>query len=321
MKKFSLQSSPLGNVEAFRIVRNDCSFLEILSGFGAGLNAWQIFPEKNLDEPLELLDGYRDEEIFWETNADVSAGVRLCPWPGRTNNANWNWNGKNYALESNVSWASHALHGLSHTKPWRFIAFESDEASAELTLGFDWAGNHPGFPFPFHAETKFIFTGESFTVKTKTKNVGQNPMPYAEGFHPYFMLDEKVERLSLELSANEKVLVDSFDIPTGAREENFLFEKNSKLGKRFINDCFALKNPEAITSSFLRSSRFTLRIWQKTEPLGYRFIQVYTPNNGKSIAIEPMTHEPDVLNHHRDLTILEKGGELELEWGAEWLSN
>ena len=29
-----------------------------------------------------------------------------------------------------------------------------------------------------------------------------------------------------------------------------------------------------------------------------------------------MTHEPDVLNHHRELTVLQPGETLELEWGA-----
>ena len=99
---FSLHSTPLGSVQRFTIRKHDGAELEILIGWGAGLNAWKI-PTKENNSLLELLYGYRDEETFQKIQNDTSAGVRLAPWPGRTNNALWNWKGITYKLDNNVS--------------------------------------------------------------------------------------------------------------------------------------------------------------------------------------------------------------------------
>lgn len=313
MTKFSLISRPLGTVERLVIAREDGAELEILTGWGAGLNAWRV-PVAN--GTRELLFGYRDEKTFRETQADTSAGERLSPWPGRTNNAVWQWNGNSYKLDNNVTWAKHSLHGLTHTKKWSLVSFESDEASATLKVAYDWTGNHAGFPFPFRAETAFTFTGESVTVKSYTKNVGQNAMPYAEGWHPYFMLGQKVDTLTLSTPESERLLLDSTDIPTGERVAETRFEGKAALGDTFINDCFALKGNFESASTVLASEKESITISQKSDAKGFRQLVVYTPPDRNSIAIEPMTSEPDVLNHHREMIVLNAGEELNLEWSA-----
>ena len=55
---FSLHSTPLGSVQRFTIRKHDGAELEILIGWGAGLNAWKI-PTKENNALLELLYGYR----------------------------------------------------------------------------------------------------------------------------------------------------------------------------------------------------------------------------------------------------------------------
>ncbi|MEE1067097.1 MAG: hypothetical protein UH678_01200, partial [Fibrobacteraceae bacterium] len=87
-------------------------------------------------------------------------------------------------------------------------------------------------------------------------------------------------------------------------------------GDTFINDCFAIQNLVEKSETFLKSSSATLSVWQNSNAKEYRFIQIYTAPDRESIAIEPMTHEPDVLNHHRELTVLQPSETLELEWGA-----
>ncbi len=333
MKQFKLLSKPLGSVERLVIECSDGCALEILLGWGAGLNAWRIPINEAKTDFRELLYGYRDEETFWQIQADTSAGERLAPWPGRTNNAVWQWKNRQFQLENNVSWAKHALHGLLHTKRWKFLDFKSDAEKAELRVGYDWTGNHPGFPFPFRAETTFVFTGESFAVKSLTKNTGSETMPYAEGWHPYFSLGAPIDACSLKLPASNRVLVDARDIPTGEQEKETRFDGKNMLKDLFVNDCFfiadklndadaksfnSFENPMAEFKTVLKHGAESLTISQKGGTNGFRYIQVYTPPDRKSIAIEPMTHEPDVLNHHRLLTVLDCGEELMLEWSASF---
>ena len=174
MSKFQLLSRPLGAIERFVIQCSSGAELEILSGHGAGLNAWRV-PVRS--QMMDLMYGYSDEAVFRKIQADTSAGVRLSPFAGRTNNAKWQFNGMAYFLDNNVSWAPHALHGLLHTKPWRFVSFKEENDFAELTLAYDYVGSHRGFPFPYRAETRFQFSGLSFQVISTVTNPGVTPMP------------------------------------------------------------------------------------------------------------------------------------------------
>ena len=50
----------------------------------------------------------------------------------------------------------------------------------------------------------------------------------------------------------------------------------------------------------------------------YNAIQIYTPPDRMSIAIEPMTAEPDTLNHHRDLIVIKPGEIRTFVFGAKF---
>ena len=125
--------------------------------------------------------------------------------------------------------------------------------------------------------------------------------------------------MTLALPQCQKALLDSADIPTGEFEKENRFSGQSVLGETFINDYFAfdaetaeretvtLKDPE---------NGYRLDVWQKTGKNLWRGIQIYTPPDRESIALEPMTSAPDVLNHHRELIEIPPQGFTSLLWGA-----
>lgn len=314
---FSLESKPLGTVDRYIIHADDCE-LEILAGFGAGLNAWRI---PSCRGTLDLLYGYRDAETFRKIYADTNAGVCLSPFPGRTANAEWKWSGKTYRLVNNVSWAPHALHGFLNVLPWQMKSFSSGEKSARLSLVRDFYGNS-GFPFTYKVTNVYSFGGKSFSVKSIVENTGKETLPYAEGFHPYFMLGKKRGSLALSMPKCRRAILDSMDIPTGRFEEDGRFDGKALLGDMFINDYFAFdaesSDRETVSLSDTENGDH-LDIWQKTGKGLWRGIQVYTPPNNDSVALEPMTSEPDVLNHHRELIEVKPGQSIELLWGADFI--
>ncbi|WP_288786467.1 aldose 1-epimerase [uncultured Fibrobacter sp.] len=312
---FSLESKPLGSVERFIVHAGDAE-LEILAGWGAGLNAWRIPVNGKI---LNLLYGYQDAETFRQIQADTNAGVCLSPFPGRTANAKWTWKGKSYQLENNVSWAPHALHGFLNCRAWKFKSFESNAQEAVLSLECEFYGDPAGYPFTYKITNDYAFSGNAFTVRSTVFNASSTSLPYAEGFHPYFSLGKKVDFLTLALPQCQKALLDSADIPTGEFEKESRFSGQSVLGETFINDYFAfdaetaeretvtLKDPE---------NGYRLDVWQKTGKNLWRGIQIYTPPDRESIALEPMTSAPDVLNHHRELIEIPPQGFTSLLWGA-----
>jgi aldose 1-epimerase len=310
----------MGTLERWIIRHESGTELEILSGWGGGLNAWRVHDAKG--QLQNLLYGYQDEETFRKIQADTSAGVRLSPFPGRTRNAEWTWNGERYSLDNNVTWAPHALHGLLHVKPWKVESFSSDDMRAALVLARDWYGEHPGFPFPYRATTTFFFTKNTFSILSETENCGKTAMPYAEGWHPYFSLGLPVDELSLLLPPVKKVLVDKADIPTGIFVPDSRFTAGHLIKDEFINDCFVLENQGkmAVTELSSPENLHKISVWQHSGNEQWNCIQIYTPPDRKSLAIEPMTAEPDVLNHHRGLIEIPAGEKIELRWGAQYTS-
>ena len=312
---FFLESKPLGTVERYVVHADDCE-LEILAGFGAGLNAWRV-PVNG--KKMDLLYGYRDAETFRKIQADTNAGVCLSPWPGRTANAKWHWKGKDYKLVNNVSWAPHALHGFLHVLPWKFESFASNEKEAVLTLSRDFYGDANAYPFTYKVTNIYTFNGKSFTVKSIVKNTYHETLPYAQGFHPYFMLGKKVNALTLSMPASHKALLDSADIPTGELEAETRFTGNTPIAETFINDYFAFDEKSSEHASVILKDPETgnqIDVWQKTGKDLWRGIQIYTPPDRESIALEPMTSAPDVLNHHRELIEIIPNASIELLWGA-----
>ena len=313
---FSLLSRPLGPVERYVIRKNDGSELEILSGLGARLYGWRTCAGNG--EIKELLCGAAD-----------TSGSRLSPFPGRTRDAEWEWNGIKYKLENNVTWAKHALHGFLFVKPWHFESFKTDGDSARAKFSRLWYGEHPGYPFPFRATSTFEFTGNSFTVTSETENCGMKTLPYAEGWHPYFTLGTRVNNLRLAVPPSRRSALDDADIPAGTYADDVRYAQNNgcTIGDAFINDCFMFNNTaaraETILSDDSRKSSITkssITVWQEAQRNQWPCVQIYTPPDRESIAIEPMTAEPDVLNHHRGLIEIPPGGKLSLRWGAEFRS-
>lgn len=320
MSQFKIISRPLGTIECYVLQRDDGAEFEILSGYGCGLNAWHV-------NGCDLLMGYRQGNDIAKIAPDTNAGCRLTPFPGRTAYAKFAWNGNTYQLENNVSWAPHALHGFLQNKEWKFQSFESDSTSCTAVFTCDWPGAYAGFPFPYRATNIVTFNGESVMIQSKVENLGSKDMPYSEGWHPYFMLGEKIDGLTMKIPETKLALLNKADLPTGNFQDDKRFVNGRKIGDEFINDCFCLNDEfskvrvtetQDLTNNahvILESASRMLDIWQRAGVEQYNAIQMYTPPDRMSIAIEPMTSEPDALNHHRGLIIIPPGESRTFQFG------
>ena len=331
MSNFKLISRPLGTIQCYVLQRDDGAELEILSGYGGGLNAWRVPAAQNDasitgSDKLDLLFGYRVGDDIYKIGPDTNAGCRLAPFPGRTAYAKFTWNGNTYALINNVSWAPHALHGFLQNKEWKFENFESDSESCTAVFTCDWPGAFAGFPFPFKATNKVTFTGESYAVEATVQNIGKALMPYSEGWHPYYSLGEKVDCLKMTLPESKLALLDQADLPSGNFKDDIRFVGGRAIGDEFINDCFCLGSDFSSATAqsqtqahvFLEGGAGKLDIWQQAGQEQYNAIQIYTPPTRASIAIEPMTSEPDALNHHRGLIEIPPGESRNFAFGAKF---
>ena len=178
---------------------------------------------------------------------------------------------------------------------------------------------------------KITFTGESYTVESTVTNIGPKDLPYSEGWHPYYTLGEKINGLQMTLPESNLAILDKADIPTGEFKPDTRFVGGRLINDEFINDCFCLNQGEGpyvlknkknfeniLVTVELKSDTKSLQIWQKAGDKQYNAIQIYTPPDRMSIAIEPMTAEPDTLNHHRDLIVIKPSESRTFVFGAKF---
>lgn len=129
----------------------------------------------------ELL--YMDEGTLRDPTKNVRGGVPvLFPNPGRLSGDAFSFRG----VASRLS-----QHGFARANPWTVVATGADgPASATLALA-DSATTRAAFPFPFHVEIGLSLRGASLGYTATVENTGPTDLPYALGFHPYFVVRDK----------------------------------------------------------------------------------------------------------------------------------
>ena len=81
-------------------------------------------------------------------------------------------------------------HGFARTCAWSLAA--RDTATAVLTLGSD-QDTLVQYPWRFEAILEFALTDSALRIATRVRNTGVEAMPFALGFHPYFLVVDKAQ--------------------------------------------------------------------------------------------------------------------------------
>ena len=127
------------------------------------------------------------------------------------------------------------------------------------------------------------------------------PVPVSFGFHPYFGFSESSRaNWHLELPVMRKLLVDGRGIPTGEEEPFSGFK--AKLDESSFDDGFALMEEQATFSVAGATCRVSVELLD-----GYRYAQVFAPNDKDYIALEPMTAPTNALTSGRGLRFVLPG--------------
>lgn len=76
------------------------------------------------------------------------------------------------------------IHGFAMRMPWS-VAEDSATDTLRLRLA-DSAATREQYPFAFRLELRFTASNAGLCCALSVANVGDRPMPYYAGFHPYF---------------------------------------------------------------------------------------------------------------------------------------
>ncbi len=282
------------------ILRDTSSGAEAeIFAFGAILNAFRI-PVNNT--MINIIDGFSSVSDARETMTAGFKSAKLSPFVCRMRKGDYGFLGKRYHVNGHYL-GEHVIHGLLFDHTYQVTDVTKGEDHASATLEYDYMGTDEGYPFPYHIQITWkLETGNRLSVSSVITHQNDHPIPYADGWHPYFTLGGSVDEWTMQFDGHQQLEYDSDLLPTGKKFKDTRFAEGCLLKDIELDNSFELdgKAPRCV----LQNGSLKLII----EPdESYPLLQVYIPPHRKSIAIENLSGAPDNFNNGIHLLLLTPG--------------
>ena len=128
----------------------------------------------------ELL--YLDRATLNDAGKNVRGGIPvLFPAPGKLEADTWHAAGQSGQMKQ---------HGFARNLPWTVREDATGAAAVTLLLDSN-ADTHAQYPWAFQAQLRFALEGRSLRIVARVRNESQTTLPFALGYHPYFLASDK----------------------------------------------------------------------------------------------------------------------------------
>ncbi len=266
--------------------------------FGGMLNAFHV-PLKN--KLLNCIEGFSSVADARKNIANSFRSAKISPFVCRMRNGSYTLGEKKYRVRKHYL-GEHAIHGLVYDASFIIKEETATDDFAAIVLKFTYKKTDQGYPFAFDISLHWkLEAGNKLSVTTSVIHKNAQPIPYADGWHPYFTLGGKVDSHTLQFNGDTQLIFDNDLLPTGKRKKDTRFIKGLPLKGIFLDNSFEYI-PGASRKCVLKSKDLQLIV----EPdATYPVLQIYTPVSRKSIAIENLSGAPDNFNNGIGLILLE----------------
>lgn len=275
--------------------------VDILPEQGALLHGFYISTPEG---PINIIDHYTSQDDIKANLHRSYKSSKLSPFVCRIPDGRYEWDGKKYEFATKFMDGS-AIHGLLYNKGFRISDQFTDDHKASLRLKYHYKKEDPGYPFEYTCEVMYVLHPDQvLQVETTVLNLGDEAIPVADGWHPYFTLGGKINDYELQMASDAMLEFDDKLIPTGKHIFEPSFTTAHLLGDRFLDNCFLLHVTPEEPVCTIRNPANGLSLSFFTNA-NYPYLQLYTPDHRNSIAIENLSGAPDCFNNGMGLKVLE----------------
>ena len=261
-------------------------------------------------------------------------GRQLLPYANRIGGATYTFNGTKYKLPVNdVAGLNNSLHGLLWNKELDVIDTEATQTSASVLLGYSFNGSESGYPFSLTVKIRYTLSSDGFfaTVDATNEDVDGWPLPFFNGWHPYFLATLATATLTLDPCSAGWNHVDvhvgpqyppprySNMVPTThvapwSRFDGSLpFGGNASLPTYFDDEVKSMGESNCSSSGFKHVLHdadsgiyTTLHVSRE-----FKFLQIFTGAKSiwgvDAVVLEPLSAMSDSYNNHDNLHIISAG--------------
>lgn len=264
-----------------------------------------------------VLDGYAVGEM-----CQGGRGQPLIPWPNRLADGHYQFGGRVLQVPLNEPGKRNAIHGLVRWSSWRLADLRPAEAVVEHVLH-----PQPGYPFTLGLQIAYVLGDAGLVVTVTASNLGDEPLPYAAGHHPYLTLGEaSIDTAEIELRAARAVALDDRKLPTGLLDvagTAIDFRERRAVGRSHLDVAFTELERDANGRAWLRMQTGDggRRIGLWMDP-AYTHVMLFTGDTlenesrrRRGLAVEPMTCPPNAFASGVGVIVLEPGATYTSEWG------
>lgn len=278
------------------------TFAEIYS-FGALLNN---FTSEHHGKVINIIDGFSSLAEATEKVTVFFKSAKLSPFACRVKNSKYKF-GQNEYMLSKFALRGTAIHGLIYNAPFEITEQVQNGEKASVKLSFLYENEMEGYPFKFKTEVEFTLTeGNALTIKTTATNADSQLLPMVDGWHPYFTLGDSINDYQVEFQSKEMLEFDEELVPTGKLIPYQEFGSIKNFGPHELDNCFTLNFAECQPMCVIRHPQKKVQIEFHPEE-SYPYLQVYTPEHRRSIAVENLSGAPDAFNNGIGLKVLQPG--------------
>ena len=293
--QFQIKQSTINHVTLIQLLDIELGVtIEILTK-GALLNSWLLGQG---DTSHQFVVG-NEVNTAKEFESQGFRSAKMSPFVCRLYKGQYAHLNTTYTLDR-FYMGENAIHGIMYDADFIVQATEANEQQASVILVHHYLGSDKGYPFHFTMQIKWILEkNNKISVQTTIVNEADVPIPLVDGWHPYFTLGERIDNCSLQFLCKGKMEYDSDLLPTGNMIKDDCFSNGLKIGRLQLDDGYELDSDNRFCS--LQNEQFILKINPSNL---YPYLQLYTPPDRNSIAIENLSGAPNAFNNKMGLHIV-----------------
>ena len=285
---FTIKVQPLSTFELIQISDSSQNNSIDVVTRGALLNAWRMHDK---EASINIIAG-NDFSKGWGTfEANGFKSGKMSPFACRLNQGKYTYQEKVYQIEK-FYLGDHAIHGILYDAPFTIKSSHVSATEGTVILKYDYMGTDAGFPFDYSIEVAWsLKKNNKVCVQTTVINHTNKPIPMMDGWHPYFTLGSDVDTYTLKFTCEGQLEYDEALLPTGKILPEQQFEQGKLLNGIDLDNGYVQNEGDNLCT--IENDRYTLLV----QPIkGYSYLQIYTPPDRKSIAIENLSGAPDCFN-------------------------
>jgi aldose 1-epimerase len=309
---FEIEIIPLGHFELLRLIDRSAHTVIEIATKGALLNSWQVM---EAGQAIEIVEGNDFSKGWGDFENNGFRGGKMSPFSCRLENGQYILENTTYTLEKFYH-EKHALHGILYDAVFTIQSSETNAEGAMVNLAYHYKGTDKGFPFDYSLLIKWqLHKNNLVTVETIITNLSDSTIPMMDGWHPYFTFGPSINDASITLKSNGKIEYDESLLPTGKILDENEFKISKKIEGLHLDNCYLVDARE--NTCLLENEQYQIIV----QPLmNYPYLQLYTPSDRKSIAIENLSGIPNCFNNKIGLQLMKPYENLVLKTSYQFIT-